>query len=52
MAEKFKSIKATQKTIDNLNLAAALSKKKQYQVGEEASEDVLTKISKKIKQKK
>lgn len=52
MEMKLKSIKVTEETIRNLNAAAGFAGKKQYQIAQEASEDVLKKISAKIKESK
>lgn len=52
MKENLKSIKVTDATIENFNLAAVQTKKFQYEVAEEASKDILKKISAKIKSTK
>lgn len=51
MKKKLITIKVTETTIKNFNMASAMSGDKQYEVAEEASKDVLKKISTKIKSK-
>ena len=49
MKETLTTIKVTESAKKNFNLAAATSGKKQWEVSEEASKDVLKKLSSKVK---
>lgn len=50
--KKLTTAKLTSESLKNFKMAAAISGDKQYEVIEEASKDVLKKISAKIKSKK
>lgn len=52
MGQELKTIKVTEKTVQNLNIAAGYAKKRQWEIAEQASKDILQKIFKKIKEKK
>ncbi len=51
MEKKYTTMKVKVKTLQNFNVAAALADKHQLEITEEASKDVLKKISAKIKHK-
>lgn len=52
MKEKLITIKVTASAKKNFNLAAAHAGKKQWEISKEASDDILKKISAKIKKSK
>ena len=49
MEKKYTTMKVKVKTLQNFNVAAALAAKHQLEITEEASKDILKKISAKIK---
>lgn len=51
MEKKYTTMKVKVKTLQNFNVAAALAAKHQLEITEEASKDILKKISAKIKNK-
>ena len=51
MEKKYTTMKVKVKTLQNFNVAAALAVKHQLEITEEASKDILKKISAKIKHK-
>ena len=52
MGKELKTIKVSERTVKNLNIAAALDSKKQWEIAEQASIDILAKISAKTTPKK